>query len=108
MNAIEIKSDIFFNLDTLLDKYYKRPESGSVNCTCVFTIYNNKPGILALQYCTKSPVCTQNLKKGNMDDVKRKKKYARRFKKLVPMQKPGMKPINKHIELGTKWRDLLP
>ena len=39
VNAVEIKSNKFFNLDELLDKYYKRPESGLVNQTHIFTMY---------------------------------------------------------------------
>ena len=38
-----------------------------------------------------------------MDDDKRKKNLS----KLVPMKKPGIQPI-KQIELGTKWRALVP
>ena len=107
VKAIEIKGDSFFNLDSLLDKYYKRPESGSVNRTHISTVYNNKPGILELQDCINSPVCTQHLKKGDMDNNERKKNMLDDLNNLVPMKKPGLRPI-KQIELGTKWRALVP
>ena len=107
VNAVEIKSNKFFNLDELLDKYYKRPESGSVNRTHIFTMYQEKPGILELKDSTDSPVRTQNLKKGNVDITERKKQILDDLKKILPMKKPGIKPI-KQIELGTKWRALVP
>ena len=30
VDAIEIKGDQFFDIDNILDKFYKRPEAGSV------------------------------------------------------------------------------
>ena len=100
VKAIQIKCDSVFDFDAHLDKYYKRPESGSVNCTHVFTMYNDKPGILELQDSANSPVCTQHLKKGKIDDVNRKKKMLDDLNNLVPMKKPGIKPT-RQIELGT-------
>ena len=72
VNEVGIKSDKFFNLHKLLDKCYKRPESGLVYCTLIFTMYKDRPGIFELHKSTDSPFCTQNLKKGNVNNKERK------------------------------------
>ena len=62
---------------------------------------------MELQDSTDSPFGIQNLKKGSVDNTERKKQILEDLKNILPMKKPGIKPI-KQIELGTKWRILVP
>ena len=48
VDAIEIKGDQFFDIDNILDKFYKRPEAGSITQTHVFSMNSDKPGVLRL------------------------------------------------------------
>ena len=107
VDAVEIKSDKFFDFDKILDRFYKRPESGSVNRTHIFSMYEDQPGILELKDSTYSDVRIQNLTKGNWSPADRKKLIIKTLTEMQPMTPPGIKPI-KQIELGTKWRPLVP
>ena len=57
ISAIEIKGNNFFDIDNILDKFYKRPEAGSVTQTNIFSINRDKTGVLRLQDDTEAKVC---------------------------------------------------
>ena len=102
VEAILITGEQFFDLDKILDIYYKRPESGSVNTTHIFTMSADKPGIMELKDSTDSVVRVQDLRRGNLSDADRVAGLTRALLTIQPMKKPGLKPI-KQIELATKW-----
>ena len=107
VTAIEIKSNKFFDFDKLLDNFYKRPEAGTVTRTHIFSMNQDEPGILKVQDDISSDVRVQNLRKGNQSNTDRKRMILQSLKEMNPMPKPGIKPI-KQVELGSKWRPLVP
>ena len=46
----------FFHVYAMLDKFYKRPEGGSVNRSHLFRMSHDKPGIIELKDSTDSEV----------------------------------------------------
>ena len=91
----------------MLDTFYKRPESGSVNQTHIFNMEHSKPGILKLKDLSDSNIRTQDLRKGNIQVEERKRLLQNALTNLKEIRKPGIKPI-KQIELATKWQPLVP
>ena len=93
VKAILITGEQFFDLDKILDIYYKRPESGSVNTTHIFTMSADKPGIMELKDSTDSVVRVQDLRRGNLSDADRVAGLTRALLTIQPMKKSGLKPI---------------
>ena len=102
-----MRQKFFYDFDTILDKYYKRPESGTVNRTHVFRMFHGKPCILKLQNSASSEVSTQNLRKGPWLDKERVRLLLKELIYIQPKEPPELKPI-KVLELEKKWRPLVP
>ena len=107
VEAVLINADHFFNFDAMLDKFYKRPEGGSVNRSHLFRMSHDKPGIIELKDSTDSEVRVQDLTKGSMEKGERISALKKALKEVAKITRPGIKPI-KQIELATKWRPLVP
>ena len=73
---------IFHYIDEMLDCFYKRLESGSVNRTHIFSMEHWKPGIFQLKDSTDSDIRTQDLRKGNMQVEERKRFLENAFTNL--------------------------
>lgn len=107
VEAIKCGTEKFYDFDSLLDKFYKRPAPGTVNRTHIFSMYKNKPGVIELQDSAESKISTQNLKKGNWSDHERVRMMKLALERIRPMKPPGLRPI-KILELAKKWRPLVP
>ena len=107
VEAIKCGTEKFYDFDSLLDKFYKRPAPGTVNRTHIFSMYKNKPGVIELQDSAESKISTQNLKKGNWSDHERLRMMKLALERIRPMKPPGLRPI-KILELAKKWRPLVP
>ena len=107
VEAKELKHEDFFNINLIVDRYYKKPESGSVTRTHIFLMSSETPGQLFLRDSTDSEIQIQDLKKGKDSDDVCVAKMTNELATMKPMIPPGVEPI-KQVELGTKWRRLVP
>ena len=107
VEAIELSSDVFFDFDKMLDKFYQVPHTGTVNRSHIFSMSSDKPGTLMLQDSTSSEIRIQHLRKGKDTDLERVIKIKKRLAEMTPMTKPGIRQI-KQLELALKWRPLVP
>ena len=64
VQAVRVSYQQFFDFDVFLDMIYKRPAAGTVNMTHIFTMYNDKPGILEHKDSSDTPVQKKSMKKG--------------------------------------------
>ena len=97
----------FFDLDSHLDEYYNIPLPGTVNCSHVFSMNNEEPGVLKLQNSASNVASTQNLMTGTFDLTEQQTELANMLRQLSHMPKIGLRPI-KVIELRMKRRKFFP
>ena len=64
VKSVYVDHTYLFDLDSLLDEYYNRPLTGTVNCSHVFSANNKEPGVLKLQNSASNVAATQNLMTG--------------------------------------------
>ena len=107
VQAICCNGNNFYDLDSILDIYYKGLEAGTVNRTHIFRMYHDKPCVIELQDSPSSDVSTQNLRKGDWPSEERVRLLKEELVKMKPMKSPGLRPI-KVLELAKKWRPLVP
>ena len=107
VNAIESTVEDFYDLDTVLAKYYSVPQSGTVNRSHMFIMDSKHPGKLILKDSTSEEERVQNLKCGDLTNDERIIAINNDLKQMKPITPPGLKQI-KRVELGTKWRKLVP
>ena len=107
VEAIRCDENTFYDLDSLLDKFYKRPASGTVAKTHLFHMFHDRPCIIELQHSPNSTVSTQDLRKGHWSAEDRVRQLKEELQGMMPMHPPGLRPI-KILELAKKWRPLVP
>ena len=109
VNVRRMKPSNFKNYDKFFSLYYKKPTSGSVTRTHVFTVERGGSDIfLRLKDCAESPERIQLLiktKKGA--NLNRRLETLKSLDGLETCVHEGIKPI-KQIELWSKWRKHLP
>ena len=49
VEAVHVKSSVFYDFDGRLDPYYKALTEGSANCLHIFKFQHDKPGVLEIQ-----------------------------------------------------------
>ena len=62
INVVRVVDGDFVDLDSMMDKFYKHPASGTVNKTHVFSMSRAEPGILKLKITNTGEQTIQNLK----------------------------------------------
>ena len=86
VQAIRCNENHFYDLDSILDIYYKGIEAGTVNRTHIFRMYHDKPCVIELQDYPSSDVSTQNLRKGDWPSEERVRLLKEELVKMKPMK----------------------
>lgn len=95
---------IFFNYDEMLNKFYKKLQTGSVAKNHIFSASAEDPGVMHLQVARGEEETSQDLVLGPRGEDRVKAMEGTALSPLVP---PGIKPI-KQVEMHTKYRFFVP
>ncbi len=94
------------NWDTFLDVFYMRFQSGTVQCSHVFSV-GKETGETVMSLCEADgeQVTTRKFKRGKATVEVRCQAMKETTRDNIPF--PGIKEI-KQVELFTKWREYVP